>query len=175
MPSEDKNEKDIRLCMSVFMLIIATMFILKLDLALGSFIAGSFISTFFSRKQDLDKRLSSFGYGLLIPIFFIHIGSTFDLSLLKEIELIKNAFFIMFAMLGIRLISVIAFYEKFNLKQSLLFVLSHSMPLTLLVATATLSYNAKLIDKELYSALILTALFEAILVMSLIKVINSKE
>ena len=81
----------------------------------------------------------------------------------------------MFAMLGIRLISVIAFYEKFNLKQSLLFVLSHSMPLTLLVATATLSYNAKLIDKELYSALILTALFEAILVMSLIKVINSKE
>ncbi len=51
----------------------------------------------------------------------------------------------------------------------ILFGLSHSMPLTLLIATATLGYSGKVIDEKLYSALILTALFEAIIVMSMIK------
>ncbi len=174
MPIEDNNEKDIRLCISVFILITATMFVLKLDVALGSFIAGSFVATFFNHKADLEKKLSSFAYGLLIPVFFIYTGSTFNLSLLTDINLIKNTIFIVLAMIGIRLLSSLAFYDKFSLKQGLLFALSHSMPLTLLVATATLSYNAKLIDTQLYSALILSALFEAILVMSLIKLINSK-
>ncbi|ELH7553579.1 cation:proton antiporter, partial [Campylobacter upsaliensis] len=45
------------------------------------------------------------------------------------------------------------------------------MPLTLLIATATLSYSAKLITANLYSALILTAFLEAVLVMSMIKIL----
>ncbi len=52
MPWEDKNEKDIRFCMAIFILIIVAMVITKLEIVLGSFIAGSFIATFLIIKRS---------------------------------------------------------------------------------------------------------------------------
>ena len=149
------------------------MMITKLEVVLGAFIAGSFISTFFNHKKDLEHKLSSFGYGFLIPIFFLYIGTTFDLSLLLNYEVVLQAFFLMFSMVILRIISALIFYKKIGFKNMLLFALSHSMPLTLLIATATLSYSAKLITPNLYSALILTAFLEAVLIMSMIKFLSN--
>lgn len=171
MPWQDKDEKDIRFCMGIFILIICAMIFSRLEIALGAFIAGAFITTFFNHKKDLEHKLSGFGFGFLIPIFFIYIGSTFDLNLLFNLAVLKYAFFIFVAMLTLRLCCALIFIKKFGFKNTLLFALSHSMPLTLLIATATLSYNAEIIAHQLYSALILTALFEAVLVMSTIKFI----
>ncbi|HIP20157.1 MAG TPA: cation:proton antiporter, partial [Sulfurimonas sp.] len=50
--------------------------------------------------------------------------------------------------------------------------LSHSMPLTLLIAMATLAFNANSIDKLHYYAFILAALFQVISVMIVIKIIH---
>ena len=171
MPWQDKDEKDIRFCVGIFILIICAMIFSRLEIALGAFIAGSFISTFFNHKKDLEHKLSGFGFGFLIPIFFLYIGSTFDLNLLLNLAVLKDAFFVFAAMLVLRFCCAGVFIKKFGLKNTLLFALSHSMPLTLLIATATLSYEANLITHQLYSALILTALLEAVLVMSAIKFI----
>ncbi|MCW1360492.1 cation:proton antiporter [Campylobacter sp. CCS1377] len=173
MPWEDKNEKDIRFCMAIFILIIAAMVVAKLEIALGAFIAGSFIATFFDHKKDLEHKLSSFGYGFLIPIFFIYIGSTFNVKILSDYTVVLNAVILLFVMMALRIVSAGVFVKSIGLKNTVLFGLSHSMPLTLLIATATLSYNVKLISENLYSALILTALLEAVVVMSLIKFISN--
>ncbi len=173
MPREDKNEKDIRLCIAIFILIIIAMIVSKLEIVLGSFIAGSFIATFFDHKKDLEHKISHFGYGFLIPVFFIYIGSTFDLKTILEYKTLLFAVFIMLIMVVLRLFCALIFVSKIGLKETVLFALSHSMPLTLLIAIASLSYSAKIISEHIYSALILTALFEAILVMSLIKFISS--
>ena len=173
MPWDDKNEKDIRFCVAIFIFIVVTMMITKLEVVLGAFIAGSFISTFFNHKKDLEHKLSSFGYGFLIPIFFLYIGTTFDLSLLLNYEVVLQAFFLMFSMVILRIVSAFIFHKKIGFKNMLLFALSHSMPLTLLIATATLSYSAKLITPNLYSALILTAFLEAVLIMSMIKILSN--
>ena len=172
MPREDNNEKDIRLCVAIFILIIVVMTLTKLEIVLGSFIAGSFIATFFNHKKDLEHKLSNFGYGFLIPIFFIYIGSTFDLKMLFKYNILLLAFFVMFIMVALRLLCALVFTPKIGFKNTLLFALSHSMPLTLLIAIASLSYSTKLITEDTYSALILTALFEAILIISLIKFIS---
>lgn len=171
MPWEDKNEKDIRFCVAIFIFIVVIMVISRLEVVLGAFIAGSFIATFFNHKKDLEHKLSSFGYGFLIPIFFIYIGSTFNLSLLLNYKVVLEALLLMITMIALRMLCAGVFLNQIGLKNTLLFALSHSMPLTLLIAIATLSYSAKLITENLYSALILTALFEAVLVMSLIKFI----
>ena len=171
MPWQDKDEKDIRFCMGIFILIICAMIFSRLEIALGAFIAGAFIATFFNHKKDLEHKLAGFGFGFLIPIFFIYIGSTFDLALLGNLAVLESALFMFVAMLALRLCSALVFVRKFGAKNTLLFALSHSMPLTLLTATATLSYNAQIISHTLYSALILTALFEAVLVMSAVKFI----
>lgn len=171
MPWGDKNEKDIRFCVAIFIFVAVIMVVSKLEVVLGAFIAGSFIATFFDHKKDLEHKLSSFGYGFLIPIFFIHIGSTFNLALLLNHQILLQALLLTATMMSVRMLCAGVFLSKIGAKNTLLFALSHSMPLTLLIAIATLSYSAKLITENLYSALILTALLEVILAMSLIKFI----
>ena len=49
-------------------------------------------------------------------------------------------------MIFMRVIASLVFIKKLGLIDSILMGLSHSMPLTLLIAMATLAYNAKSID-----------------------------
>ncbi|WP_257929055.1 sodium:proton exchanger family protein [Campylobacter lari] len=173
MPWQDQNEKDIRFCMAIFIAIVAIMIYFKLEVALGAFIAGSFIATFFDHKKDLEHKLSSFGYGFLIPIFFIYIGSSFKLQMLLNPQVLLIAFSLTAFMIGLRILCAMTFVKILGLKNTFLFGLSHSMPLTLLIAVATLSYQTNIIAQDIYSGLVLTALLEAILAISLIKFINN--
>ncbi len=173
MPHSDKEEKDIRLSMAIFFLMIALMLFLHLEIAFGAFIAGIFINTFFEHKRDLPHKLSSFGFGFLVPIFFIYIGSTFELGALFSKGLILNALLITFLMIGSRTLASFVFVKILTIKEITLFALSHSMPLTLLIAVATIAYNSKSIDHFTYLSFVLASIFEVILVMTSIKIINS--
>ena len=172
MPYHDNKEQDMRLSMGIFFLLIAAMIYLDLELAFGAFLAGIFIPTFFEHKQELPEKLASFGFGFLIPIFFIYIGSSFDLEALFMDGLIEKALMITFAMIAIRLLSSLVFIKEVGLKNSILMGLSHSMPLTLLIAMATLAYHGKSIDTLHYYAFILAALFQVLGVMICIKFLN---
>lgn len=174
MPRIDKEEQDIRLSMALFFIFIAIMLYLKLEVAFGAFIAGIFIATFFEHKKTLPYKLSSFGFGFFVPIFFVYTGSSFRLNSLLISGLVEEALIIAFLMIAIRVIASFAFVKILSLKDSLLFGLSHSMPLTLLVAIATLAYQAKSIDNFYYLAFILASLFEVIIVMILIKILMKK-
>ena len=171
MPHQDNQEQDIRLSMAIFFLLVASMMYLHLELAFGAFLAGIFIPTFFEHKHDLEKKLSSYGFGFLIPIFFIYIGYSFNLDALKIEGLIYAAIIISFVMIAMRLFAALVFVKKLGTIDSVLLGLSHSMPLTLLIAMATLAYVAHSIDKLHYYAFILAALFQVIVVMTAIKLI----
>jgi len=172
MPHKDNQEQDIRLSMGIFFLLVGAMLYLHLELAFGAFLAGIFIPTFFEHKHELPEKLASFGFGLLIPIFFIHIGSSFDLNALFINGLIAKAVVIAVVMILMRLFAALVFIKDLGLLDSLLLGLSHAMPLTLLIAMATLAYSAHSIDKLHYYAFILAALFQVISVMIMIKLIN---
>ena len=172
MPHEDNKEQDIRLSMGIFFLLIGAMLYLHLELAFGAFLAGIFIPTFFEHKHELPEKLASYGFGFLIPIFFIHIGSSFHLDALLMDGLIQKALMITVAMVLMRLIASLVFIKELGLIDAVLMGLSHSMPLTLLIAMATLAFSANSIDKLHYYAFILAALFQVISVMIVIKLIN---
>lgn len=173
MPHEDNKEQDIRLSMGIFFILVGVMLYLNLELAFGAFLAGIFIPTFFEHKEDLPEKLAGYGFGFLIPIFFIHIGSSFNLSALLIEGLVAKALVITVVMIVMRLLSSLVFIKEYGLKDSILMGLSHSMPLTLLIAMATLAYNANSIDQFHYYAFILASLFQVLLVMLIIKVINT--
>ena len=173
MPYQDNKEQDIRLSMGIFSLLIAAMLFLKLELAFGAFLAGIFIPTFFDHKHELPEKLASFGFGFLIPIFFIHIGTAFHLEQLTTDGLILKAFYIALVMIAMRVIASLVFIKELNFIDSILMGLSHSMPLTLLIAMATLAFSANSIDELHYYAFILAALFQVISVMIVIKLINT--
>lgn len=171
MPQYDKDEKDIRLSMAMFFGTVAVMIYLNLEIAFGAFIAGSFIATFFDHKKDLPHKLSSFGFGFLVPTFFVYIGSTVDLSSILLPGVLKNSFLIVVFMMSLRIVVSFVFSKYLGKFNSLLFGISLSMPLTLLIAMATIAYNAKNIDQLLYFSFILASLFEAILSMTAIKIL----
>ena len=172
MPHEDNKEQDIRLSMGIFFLLVGAMLYLHLELAFGAFLAGIFIPTFFEHKHELPEKLASYGFGFLIPIFFIHIGASFNLEALLMDGLILKAVIITLVMILMRLIASLVFIKELGFTDAILMGLSHSMPLTLLIAMATLAYSANSIDKLHYYAFILAALFQVISVMIVIKLIN---
>ncbi len=89
--------------------------------------------------------------------------------------LISKAFIIAVFMIIMRVVASLVFFVKeLGVIDSILMGLSHSMPLTLLIAMATLAYNASSIDILHYYAFILAALFfQVISVMIIIKFINN--
>jgi Kef-type K+ transport system membrane component KefB len=151
------------------------MLYLKLELAFGAFLAGIFIPSFFEHKHELPEKLASFGFGFLIPIFFIHIGSSFHLGALFMDGLIEIAIVITLVMVFMRIVASLVFIKELGVVDAILMGLSHSMPLTLLIAMATLAYTAHSIDTLHYYAFILAALFQVISVMIVIKIINMKK
>lgn len=173
MPHKDNKEQDIRLSMGIFFLLVGAMLYLDLELAFGAFLAGIFIPTFFEHKHELPEKLASYGFGFLIPIFFIYIGSSFNLEALVMQGLIPKAILIALAMVMMRVVASLVFVKQLGWIDSILMGLSHSMPLTLLIAMATLAFHANSIDQLHYYAFILAALFQVISVMIVIKLINN--
>jgi Kef-type K+ transport system membrane component KefB len=174
MPHDDNKEQDLRLSIGILFILIAVMLYLHLELAFGAFIAGIFIPTFFIHKQDLPHRLASYGFGFLIPVFFIYIGSTFNLDSLFMEGLVTTALIITASMIAMRVLGALVFKNILGYRSAILLGLSHSMPLTLLIAVATIAYHSSSIDKLHYFAFILAALFQVIIVTVLIKFIHKE-
>jgi len=172
MPHADKEEQDLRLSMGLFSLMIGLMIWLQLEIAFGAFIAGIFIATFFEHKEELPHKISSFGFGFLVPIFFIYIGSTFNLLTLGVDGVISTALSIVALMIAARAFSSLVFLRYLGKVDIFRFALSQSMPLTLTIAIATIAYNSNSIDNQLYSALILASLIEVIIGMMGVKIIT---
>lgn len=172
MPHDDSMQQSLRISIALFFILIATMQWLEIDMVLGAFIAGIFISNFFGHKRELPHQLSMFGFGFLIPIFFIFVGTTLDLNLVFSSRILKHAFLIVLVMVGIRMLSsFIAYYGSLGLKNTILFSLSSSMPLTFLVAVATIAVQNGAIDANEYASFIVAALMEGILIMTLIQIL----
>ncbi len=174
MPKFDTSDQDIRLSMSLFFILIAVMLSLGLELALGAFIAGVAISAFFHHEKELEEKMSSLGFGFLVPLFFLHVGSSFDLRALPLEGVISGALLITFLMITSRILAAIVLKSISGSKDALLIALSLSMPLTLLVAVATIGYETKLLDLLNYYQLILASIFEILISMILINVIQRK-
>ena len=165
----DRYDQDIRFSISSLLILVSIMLILKIDVVLGAFTAGLFFKMFFSQKHELQEKIESFGFGFFAPIFFIYTGSTVKLDII-DLEILKHAMFIMCAIISIRLISsYLVFYKYLKFKQTALFALSDSMPLTFTVAIAMLSYNYGLISQSEYFSFIIASMVDGLFLMILIR------
>ncbi len=169
VPKFDTSDQDIRLAMALFFILITVMLSLELELALGAFIAGMAISAFFHHEKKLEEKMSSLGFGFLIPLFFIHVGASFDLKAFAVEGVISGALLITFLMILSRIVAAVAFKKISGARDALLIALSLSMPLTLLVAVATIGYETQLLDLLSYYQLILASILEIIISMVAIK------
>jgi len=174
MPSNktiDGRYQDIRLAMGIFFIMIAIMMKLHLEVAFGAFIAGVFISTFFHHKKELEEKMSSFGFGFLVPIFFIHVGASFELSNIFFSDVIYLTAILLGLMFSIRLIAAFTLSFITEKRQAVLIAFALSMPLTLMIAVATIAEEHHRLVIFEYNAVILASLLEVIISMIVIKLL----
>ncbi len=165
----DRYNQDIRFSISSLLILVAIMLVLKIDVVLGAFTAGLFFKMFFNQKHELLEKIESFGFGFFVPIFFIYTGSTVKLEMIT-FDILKHAIFIMFSIIIIRLISsYLSFYKYLKFKQTTLFALSDSMPLTFMVAIAMLSLNYGLITQSEYFSFIIASMIDGLFLMIFIR------
>ncbi len=175
VPKFDTSDQDIRLAIALFFILIAVMLSLDLELALGAFIAGVAISAFFHHEKKLEEKMSSLGFGFLVPLFFIHVGASFDLDALFVPGVVTGALLITALMIIARVLAAGTLKTLNGSKNALLIALSLSMPLTLLIAVATIGYEAHLLEKIHYYQLILASIFEILISMIIIKLLVSSK
>jgi Kef-type K+ transport system membrane component KefB len=174
MPEKDHQEQDIRMSMAIFFLMITVMMYLQLEVAFGAFIAGTFITTFFEEhNKQLPHKLEHFGFGWLVPIFFISVGASFEIDAIFHDGLALKALLITLAMIVIRLIASTLFIKDIGWNKFYMLGLSHAMPLTLLIAVTTLAYTNHSITQEYYYAFILAAILEVLIVMIAIRILSN--
>ncbi|RDU66999.1 sodium:proton antiporter [Helicobacter didelphidarum] len=174
MPNDDSNNQDIRFSFMLFFVLIGVATLMGIEDVLGAFLAGMVVATFFAYKYGMVHKLNDIGFGFFVPLFFIYVGSTLNLQeILHDINIVLHGIYISCAMLLVRLISAsIAFGSYFkSLKNTSLFALSDCMPLTFLVAIATLGLKIEAINQSQYYSLIIAAIFEGIFFTIFIKII----
>lgn len=175
MPHDDAKAQSVRISAALFIILVAIMNILHIDMVLGAFFAGIFIANFFEHKKDLPHTLHKVGFGFLVPIFFIYVGTTLDLNLIFSGKILLNALLILGAIIFVRMISsYIAYHSQLTQQEIILFALGNSMPLTFLIAIATIAYEATLISKYEYQSFIVAGMFSGMAIITILKFLISK-
>ncbi|MDD5157814.1 cation:proton antiporter [Sulfurimonas sp.] len=169
MPEDDSKVQSVRISVALFIILIAIMNILHIDMVLGAFFAGIYIANFFEHKKDLPHTLHKVGFGFLIPVFFIYVGTTLNLDLIFGSDIISHALLILLAIVSVRIIgSYIAYSSHLNPKETFLLALGDSMPLTFLIAISTIAYEAKLITQSEYLSFVVAGMLSGIIIMSIL-------
>jgi len=129
---------------------------------LGAFLAGVLVSLL-SPNQDLVHKLDSFGYGFLIPIFFVMVGVNLDLRSLfmdPKILLLIPLLFIALVISKVVPVYIMRFWydNKVSLASGFLLVST----LSLVIAAATIAERMNMISEDMKGALILVAVLTSI-------------
>jgi CPA2 family monovalent cation:H+ antiporter-2 len=130
---------------------------------LGAFLAGVLVSLL-SPNQELLHKLDSFGYGFLIPIFFVMVGVNLNLWLLLSDP--KLLLLIPLLLLGLfisKLIPVYLLKIWYDTKTVVASGFLLTSTLSLVIAAATIGEKMKIISSKMGGTLILVAVITSII------------
>ena len=154
-----------RFLILILFLIVAVNTFLNFKLILGSFLAGIFIAILFKDKRYFEHKLSSIGYGFVIPIFFIKVGYDFGEKLVNFENILKQSLILYLCILFIRsflVIPLLSSLKGVSLKIKTLNLIAGgfalSAPLTLLVTSAQMGYNMQILTLQNYQSIVLCAM-----------------
>lgn len=130
---------------------------------LGAFLAGVLVSLL-SPNPNMVQKLDSFGYGFLIPIFFVMVGVNLDLvtmftraNVLLMIPLLLLAFFVA------KMIPALMLKKWFDWKTVFSVGSLISAKLTLVIAAAKIGERMGFIGSDMSSAIILVGVLSSIM------------
>lgn len=129
---------------------------------LGAFLAGVLVSLL-SPNQELVHKLDSFGYGFLIPIFFVMVGVDLDVwSLFANKKLLMLIPFLLLGLFLSKMIPVYLLKRWYDTKTVLASGFLLTSTLSLVIAAATIGERMEVITNAMSGTLILVAVITSI-------------
>lgn len=129
---------------------------------LGAFLAGVLVSLL-SPNQELVHKLDSFGYGFLIPIFFVMVGVELDIwSLFSEKKLLLLIPLLLLALLVSKILPVYFLKIWYDTKTVTASAFLLTSTLSLVIAAATIGERIGVISEQMRGTLILVAVITSI-------------
>jgi monovalent cation:H+ antiporter-2, CPA2 family len=142
---------------------------------LGAFLAGVLVSLL-SPNQELVHKLDSFGYGFLIPIFFVMVGVKLDIwSLLQDKKLIMLIPLLLVGLLLSKLLPVYLLKFWYDTKTAIASGFLLTSTLSLVIAAATIGERMKIITTQMSGTFILVAVITSIFTPIVFKKLFPKE
>lgn len=129
---------------------------------LGAFLAGTLVSLL-APDQDLIHKLDSFGYGFLIPIFFVMVGVELDVwALLSDPMLLALIPLLLIALLISKILPVYLLKIWWDHKTVVASAFLLTSTLSLVIAGATIGERIGVITHEMSGTLILVAVITSV-------------
>ncbi|WP_409253452.1 monovalent cation:proton antiporter family protein [Bacillus sp. SCS-153A] len=142
---------------------------------LGAFLAGVLVSLL-SPNQEMVHRLDSFGYGFLIPIFFVMVGVELELwSLLSDPKMLILIPLLMLAFLLSKLIPVYLLRKWYDNKTTIASAFLLTSTLSLVIAAAKIAERMEIITAQMSGTLILVAVITCLVTPIVFKKLFPKE
>ncbi|THB64279.1 MAG: cation:proton antiporter [Desulfovibrio sp.] len=172
---EDAQEIGVRLSLALLFLFVALSELVHLEPALGAFMGGALLSFVFREKGHLETKLSSIGYGFLIPIFFINVGLEFDLgNILDGGRLVFTMGLLGCAVLVKVLPSLLFTLTRIPPSQALSAGFLLSSRLSLIIAAAAIGLEQGFLTPGLKDSIVLLAVFTCLLGPTLFKLTSGR-
>jgi Kef-type K+ transport system membrane component KefB len=138
--------------------------LLHIEAILGAFLAGAIFSFVFRDKGILETKLASIGFGFFVPVFFIWVGTEFDLgAVLEPAALVSVALFFGVSLAAKLLPCLLLLLSGLRLREVVGASLLLSAPLTLLVAISRIGVDVEALDGTTASAVVLLAVATGVL------------
>ncbi|MGV3466737.1 MAG: monovalent cation:proton antiporter family protein [Heyndrickxia sp.] len=130
---------------------------------LGAFLAGTLVSLL-SPNQEMVRQLDSFGYGFLIPIFFVMVGVDLDIgSMLSDPKLLMFIPLLMIAFFISKIIPVLLLKKWYDTKTVVSSAFLLTSTLSLVIAASKIAERIGVISTSMSGTLILVAVITCII------------
>lgn len=142
---------------------------------LGAFMAGVLVSLL-APDQELVHKLDSFGYGFLIPIFFVMVGVDLDIwKLFGDPKLLLLIPLLLVALFISKLIPITVLRFWFDLRTVLASGILLTSTLSLVIAAATIGVRMGVISSGMSGTVILVAVITCVVTPVIFKNLLPKE
>ncbi len=130
---------------------------------LGSFLAGVIVSLL-GPKKEFVSQMNAFGFGFLIPIFFVMVGAELDLvSLVQDTRALIMFPLLLLAFILSKSLVVFVFRKWFSWRESISSGILLTSTISLVIAAAAVGMDLEIISNTMNTALILAAAITVII------------
>ncbi|TFG92778.1 MAG: hypothetical protein E4H15_02925 [Syntrophobacterales bacterium] len=134
--------------------------VLGAEVILGAFLAGVIMSVLVDHdKETLKDKLDTLGFGFFIPIFFITIGSEFNLwAFLRSSEAYLLLPVLVGAAFVVKIVPACFFWVAFSFRESIAAGFLLSSRLSLIIAASTLAFKLGIVTEAVNASVLVLAM-----------------